>query len=130
MPSLLVPLDASKCFAVNLGPRAGSSVLEVIRSFERASGKKMRYPSGSGPAGKAILTPLMPGTAYTHELLGWRATRTSTVCAPATGTGKSKTLKAIPERSHNAELSAGPSTANRLVAPYPRRGWARCEPQL
>jgi len=75
----LKSLDAPKCFAANLGTGAGSSVLEVIKAFERASGKKI--PFQIRPRRQGDLDASYAGTAYAHELLGWRATRTlDTMC--------------------------------------------------
>ncbi len=41
--SALRLLDRPKCFAINLGTGAGNSVLDVIRAFEKASGKPIPY---------------------------------------------------------------------------------------
>ncbi len=73
-------LDSPKCFAVNLGTGSGSSVLEVVRAFEKASGTHIPYE----------LKPRRPGdidsyyaaTTLASELLGWKATRKlETMCA-------------------------------------------------
>jgi len=69
----LKSLDNPKCFAVNLGTGAGSSVLEVIKAFERASGKKI--PFEIRPRRQGDLDASYAGTTGAHELLGWRATR-------------------------------------------------------
>jgi UDP-glucose 4-epimerase len=72
-------LDDPKCFAVNLGRGIGSSVFEVIRAFENASGKHIPF----------VVRPRRPGdigayyasTDYAAEFLNWRATKSlETMC--------------------------------------------------
>ena len=72
-------LAEPKYIAVNLGTGRGYSVLEVVRAFESASGRNVRYR----------VAPLRPGdiaTCYAdsslaERLLGWRAERTlETIC--------------------------------------------------
>jgi UDP-glucose 4-epimerase len=73
-------LDSPKCFAVNLGTGAGSSVLEVVKAFEKASGT--RIPCDIKPRRPGDLDAYYAATAYASELLGWEATRTlETMCA-------------------------------------------------
>jgi UDP-glucose 4-epimerase len=67
-------LDTPKCFAVNLGTGAGSSVLEVVKAFEAASGK--RIPYDIKPRRPGDLDAYYAATTYASELLGWKATRT------------------------------------------------------
>jgi UDP-glucose 4-epimerase len=67
-------LDSPKCFAVNLGTGAGSSVLEVVKAFEKASGT--RIPCDIKPRRPGDLDAYYAATAYASELLGWEATRT------------------------------------------------------
>jgi UDP-glucose 4-epimerase len=76
----LKALDSPKCFAVNLGTGAGSSVLEVIKAFEKASGKQIAFEVK--PRRQGDLDASYAATNYALELLGWRATRTlDAMCA-------------------------------------------------
>ena len=73
-------LGDPKCFAVNLGTGAGSSVLEVVRAFEKASG--MRIPYEVKPRRPGDIASYYAATAYASELMGWKATRKlETMCA-------------------------------------------------
>ena len=73
-------LDGPKCFAVNLGTGAGSSVLEVIRAFEKASGKRVAFEIKARREGD--LDAYYAATNYAFELLGWRSTKNlETMCA-------------------------------------------------
>lgn len=79
----LARLDAQAgAFTVNLGTGKGYSVLEMVRAFEKASGRAVPYE----------LTVRRPGDiaecwadpALAQALLGWRATRDiETMCADA-----------------------------------------------
>jgi UDP-glucose 4-epimerase len=72
-------LDSPKCFAVNLGTGAGSSVLEVVRAFEKASGTRIPYELKPRRAGD--IDSYYAATTFAAELLGWKATRTlETMC--------------------------------------------------
>jgi UDP-glucose 4-epimerase len=66
-------LDSPKCFVVNLGTGTGSSVLDVIRAFEKASGK--RIPFEIKPRRDGDLDAYYAATDYASELMGWRSTR-------------------------------------------------------
>ncbi len=73
----LAALDAlerqSGVFAVNLGTGRGYSVLEMIRAFERASGRKVPYriaPRRPGDVAACYADP-----ALAAQLLGWCAER-------------------------------------------------------
>ena len=55
----------------NLGTGTGSSVLEVIKSFESVSGKKLNYRIVSRRAGDVI--EAYADTKKANEILGWRA---------------------------------------------------------
>lgn len=60
--------------AYNLGSGVGSSVLEVIRAFEQASGRPVPYDivdPRPGDVAEVVANPLLAG-----EMLGWRTTRT------------------------------------------------------
>jgi UDP-glucose 4-epimerase len=73
-------LDAPKCFAVNLGTGAGSSVLEVVTAFEKASGTRIPYEFK--PRRPGDIDSYYAATALASEFLGWKATRTlETMCA-------------------------------------------------
>ena len=60
--------------AINLGTGRGTSVLEIVHAFERASGREIPYR----------VTPRRPGdiatcyadTSKAAKLLGWKAERT------------------------------------------------------
>lgn len=78
--SALSLLSSPKCFAVNLGTGAGSSVIEVIRAFEAASGKQIPYDIKPRRAGD--LAAYYAATDNATKLLGWQATRSlETMCA-------------------------------------------------
>jgi UDP-glucose 4-epimerase len=78
--SALKLLDSPKCFAVNLGTGAGSSVLEVISAFEAASGKPIPYDIK--PRRPGDVDACYAATDYAAELMGWKATRSlETMCA-------------------------------------------------
>jgi UDP-glucose 4-epimerase len=66
-------LDSPKCFAVNLGTGVGSTVFEVIRAFEAASGKLVPYDVR--PRRPGDIDAYYAATDYAAKLLGWRATR-------------------------------------------------------
>ncbi len=55
----------------NVGTGAGSSVLEVIRSFERVAGKKLNYSIVDRRAGDIISA--YADTRKANEILGWKA---------------------------------------------------------
>jgi len=73
-------LDAPGSFTVNLGTGAGHSVLEVIRTYERASRRPVPYelaPRRPGDVAACYADPRRAG-----ELLGWHAKRSlDTMCA-------------------------------------------------
>lgn len=58
----------------NLGTGTGSSVLEVIKSFERVSGKKLNYKIVSRRAGDVI--EAYADTKKANDVLGWKAKST------------------------------------------------------
>jgi UDP-glucose 4-epimerase len=73
-------LDTPKCFAVNLGTGMGSSVLEVIRAFERASGRRVPYDVKSRRPGD--IDAYYAATEQASKLLGWQASRSlEAMCA-------------------------------------------------
>ncbi|MDI9259169.1 UDP-glucose 4-epimerase GalE [Alicyclobacillus sendaiensis] len=59
--------------AFNLGTGRGSSVLEVIRAFERASGRSIPYRIGPRRPGDAAVSYADPSKAA--RVLGWKATQ-------------------------------------------------------
>lgn len=66
--------DAPAVRAYNLGSGTGSSVLEVIRAFEAASGRTIPYELAPRRAGDLAEVVADPSRAEAE--LGWRATRT------------------------------------------------------
>lgn len=66
-------LIEAQCFEVNLGTGTGYSVLDVVKAFEKASGRPIPYelaPRRSGDVASCFADP-----AFAAELLGWRAER-------------------------------------------------------
>lgn len=69
----LACLSDPQCFAVNLGTGTGYSVLDVVKAFEKASGRPVPYelaPRRSGDVASCYADP-----AFAAELLNWRAER-------------------------------------------------------
>jgi UDP-glucose 4-epimerase len=66
-------LDSPTCFVVNLGRGSGSSVLEIIRAFERISGQRVPYEIK--PRRPGDIDAYYAATDYAERLMGWRATR-------------------------------------------------------
>jgi UDP-glucose 4-epimerase len=58
----------------NLGTGTGSTVLEVIQAFERATGKKFAFEFAPRRAGDVVAA--YADTKKAADLLGWRAERT------------------------------------------------------
>lgn len=69
----LAQADAAGATAINLGTGQGYSVLEMIRAFEAASGKKIPYEIVARRPGDAASCYAQPALA--ERLLGWRAER-------------------------------------------------------
>ena len=65
--------EISKPLIVNLGTGNGYSVLEMIRAFEQASGKKVSYQIVERRAGDIATCYADP--TYAKEVLGWKAVR-------------------------------------------------------
>jgi UDP-glucose 4-epimerase len=59
--------------AINLGTGQGYSVLDMVRAFEQASGKKIPYRMVGRRPGDIAACYANPARA--EALLGWRATR-------------------------------------------------------
>jgi len=65
--------DHKKVLTVNLGTGNGYSVLDMVKAFEKASGKKVPYtiaPRRAGDIAKCFADP-----SYAKEILGWEATK-------------------------------------------------------
>ena len=60
-------------FAINLGSGEGSTVLEVVKSFERASQKSIPYRFM--PRRDGDIAEYYADASYAYALMGWRATR-------------------------------------------------------
>ena len=60
-------------FTCNLGTGKGSSVLEVITAFEKATGKKISYEIVARRAGD--VTEAWADPSYAEKLLGWKTVR-------------------------------------------------------
>ncbi len=74
--------DQAECLAVNLGTGMGYSVLDMVRAFEKASGKSVPYQVAPRRAGDIASCYADPAQALT--LLGWRAQRgLDTMCSDA-----------------------------------------------
>lgn len=71
---LLSGNNKNNCEVFNLGTGKGSSVLEVIQSFERVSGIKLNYVFGSRREGDVVSA--YADTTKANEDLGWRAEKT------------------------------------------------------
>jgi UDP-glucose 4-epimerase len=63
----------AECRAINLGTGVGYSVLDMVRAFERASGKPVPYQVAPRRAGDIAACYADPAQAL--ALLGWRAER-------------------------------------------------------
>ena len=61
----------SGSFTINLGVNSGNSVLEVIKTAERISGRKIEYKIAARRAGDAAT--VLANSAYAKEFLGWQA---------------------------------------------------------
>ena len=63
----------NEVMTINLGTGNGYSVLDMVKAFEKASGKQVPYqiaPRRAGDIAKCFADP-----AYAKEVLGWEATR-------------------------------------------------------
>jgi UDP-glucose 4-epimerase len=67
-------LGSQNCFVVNLGSGLGSSVLEIVRTFERVTGRQVPYEIR--PRRPGDIDAYYAATDYALKLMGWRATRT------------------------------------------------------
>ena len=72
----------TECVTVNLGTGNGYSVLEIVRAFEKASGKAVPYKVAPRRPGDVASCYADPG--YALKTLGWRAARgLDEMCADA-----------------------------------------------
>ena len=74
MKRLLDKKNLSKVETFNLGTGTGSSVLEVIHSFEKVSGKKLPYKIV--PRREGDITSAYANTDKANNVLGWKAQST------------------------------------------------------
>ena len=70
LKALEVLSNGDACFTCNLGTGKGSSVLEVIAAFEKATGKKIPYEIVDRRAGD--VTEAWADPTYAEKLLGWK----------------------------------------------------------
>lgn len=66
-------LDHAQCFAVNLGTGTGYSVLDVIKAFERASGRPVPYDLA--PRRSGDVASCYADASFARDYLGWQAER-------------------------------------------------------
>jgi len=70
----MVNNNTKKAFEIfNLGTGKGSSVLEVIKSFEKVSGQKLNYKIVDRRPGD--VEAVWADTSFANEELGWKAER-------------------------------------------------------
>jgi UDP-glucose 4-epimerase len=65
--------EPTECLTVNLGTGKGYSVLDIVRAFEQASGKRVAYSVAPRRPGDVAACYADPGKAA--DQLGWRAER-------------------------------------------------------
>ena len=63
----------SEVMTINLGTGKGYSVLEMVKAFEKASGKKVPYQIAPRRAGD--IATCFADSSYAKEVLGWEATK-------------------------------------------------------
>jgi UDP-glucose 4-epimerase len=63
--------NKSKCEFFNIGTGTGSSVLDVVKAFEKATGKKINYKIVPRRAGD--ITAAYADTSLANKELGWKA---------------------------------------------------------
>ncbi len=68
---LLKNENKSKCEFFNIGTGTGSSVLEVVKSFEKSTGKKVNYKIVDRRAGD--ITAAYADTTLANKELGWKS---------------------------------------------------------
>jgi UDP-glucose 4-epimerase len=67
-------LDSMRCEAINLGTGRGTSVLELVRTFERVNGVQVPFELRDRRAGD--VASCFADASLAERRLGWRATRT------------------------------------------------------
>lgn len=73
MQALAYAADHAGFVAVNLGTGQGTSVLELVRAFERVS--QRRIPLRKAPRRAGDIERMWADPALAASLLGWRSTR-------------------------------------------------------
>ena len=68
---MLKNIPALSCEVFNLGTGNGFSVLEVIKAFEKVSGKKLNYKFVNRRPGD--IEKVWADTSYANKVLGWKA---------------------------------------------------------
>ena len=76
-------------FICNLGTGTGSSVMEVIAAFEKATGKKIPYEIVDRRPGD--VTEAWANPSYAEKILGWKTVQAWRRCLQMPGGGKAKT---------------------------------------
>jgi UDP-glucose 4-epimerase len=66
-------LKQPQCLAINLGTGNGYSVIDVVKAFEQASGKKVPYVIG--PRRNGDVAACYADPKFAREQLGWQAKR-------------------------------------------------------
>lgn len=66
--------ETKKCDIFNIGTGNGFTVLEVIESFEKVSGKKLNYRIASRREGD--IEKIWAETTHANQVLGWKAEKT------------------------------------------------------
>ena len=79
----------------NLGSGQGTSVLELLRAFEKAVGRELPYEVVAAPCRRRRLVLRRPVQGQRRARLEHHPNR-STTCAPTSGAGSRRTPKASP----------------------------------
>ena len=95
-----------ECVTVNLGTGNGYSVLEIVRAFERASGKAVPYKVAPRRPGDMASCYADPQRAL--KSLGWRAERGLVRCAPMPGAGRARIQKDMGAESYPPSVRSPP----------------------
>ena len=102
----LASLEQPACIAVNLGTGRGYSVLEVVKAFEKASGKtgSLRYPAAALRRYRLMLC----GDRSCSEVSGGMAGQQETwrPCAEIIGDGKAKIPTGMTDSAGRARVVA------------------------
>ncbi|MBR1254938.1 UDP-glucose 4-epimerase GalE [Bradyrhizobium sp. AUGA SZCCT0240] len=121
--SALRHLQRPGLLTVNLGTGSGSSVLEVIRTFEAVSGRSIRYEIGARRAGDVATCYGDP--TFAKEELGWKSARSlEQMCADhwrwqlQNPNGYRAIEPELQERSRHATVTARASAPGGEQAPH------------